>query len=52
MAAKKELEETANRIGGLIIEARLSYNQAKETFDIVLERLKDVPYQSVDLGKE
>ena len=48
----KNIQEMANEIGSLVIKNRFSYNQTKKLFEFVLERLKDIPYQSVNSGKE
>lgn len=48
----KNVQKMANEIGSLVIKNRFSYNQTKKLFELVLDRLKDVPYQSVISGKE
>lgn len=47
-----ERNEMVNTIGNLVVENGLTYNQIKELFDIILERLKDIPYNSNAVPKK
>ena len=42
--SENELSTVADAIGNLIIKNGLSYNQTANIFNLVLEKLKDVPY--------
>lgn len=46
---REDMEKIANKVGSLVIKNGLSYNQIKKLFDVILEGLKDVPYQSQDV---
>ncbi len=46
IVSQQKMMDLANDIGALVIRSGLSYNQAEKIFQLVLERMKDVPYQS------
>lgn len=52
VAGEKELDIAMRESGSLIVKKGFSYNQTKKVFDLVLEHLKDVPYQSTSSNKE
>lgn len=51
-ADAKVLSELTSKVGNLVVENGLSYNQAEQVFEKVLECLKDVPYQSLEPKSE